>query len=223
MSVSAEPKIYHIVHIDRLDSIVRKGFLWSDAEVAKRRLAGTTIGMSDIKQRRLKELTLKSHQKLLVGNCVPSELFVGDCVPFYFCPRSIMLYVLHHKNYPELSYRGGQEPVIHLKADLRQTVAWAKRKNLRWAFTCSNAGSRYFEDYCDLAHLNKIDWNAVYALYWENCQEYKQAEFLIEKQFPWELVSCIGVCTPEVKTQAENILIRASHKPPIKVMKKWYY
>ncbi|MBC7203675.1 MAG: DUF4433 domain-containing protein, partial [Pusillimonas sp.] len=45
------PKIYHIAHVDRLPAIVADGFLWCDAEVLRRAPAGTTIGMTTIKQR----------------------------------------------------------------------------------------------------------------------------------------------------------------------------
>lgn len=47
------PKIYHIVHVDRLASIVNDGCLWSDAVVVGRAHPGTTIGMGGIKQRRI--------------------------------------------------------------------------------------------------------------------------------------------------------------------------
>ena len=77
--------------------------------------------MEDIKRRRLTELRLNSHP----------DLFVGDCVPFYFCPRSVMLYVISRANHPQLSYRGGQGSIVHLQADLRSTVAWAGKKGLR--------------------------------------------------------------------------------------------
>ena len=49
----ANPKIYHIVHVDRLTSISADGSLWCDAEIAQRVSAGTTISMNSIKQRRL--------------------------------------------------------------------------------------------------------------------------------------------------------------------------
>ena len=55
MSPLATPKIYHIVHLDRLPSIIADGSLWCDAEIARRTEAnadsGTTIGMNNIKQR----------------------------------------------------------------------------------------------------------------------------------------------------------------------------
>ena len=124
--------------------------------------------MTDIKERR-KQSLLSSHP----------DLHVGACVPFYFCPRSVMLYVIGQANHLQLTYRGGQDPIVHLEADLRQTVAWAEEQGLRWAFTLSNAGSYYFEDRCDLQQLDQIDWNAVNASNWRHCKEGKQAEFLI--------------------------------------------
>ena len=168
--------------------------------------------MNNIKQRRLR-LPLSSHP----------ALHVGDCVPFYFCPRSVMLYVLYMGNLPELNYHGGQGPIVHLEADLRRTVAWAKKQGLRWAFTTSNAGSRFFDDYSDLAQLDKIDWNAVQARDWRKCKDDKQAEFLIEQRFPWELVSRIGVQSMPICRQVRAVLESTAHKPPVEIRREWYY
>ena len=55
------PKLYHICHVDRLPSIVASGGLLSDATVQQHNLAGTVIGMGNIKQRRLTDLQLASH------------------------------------------------------------------------------------------------------------------------------------------------------------------
>ena len=210
--VPTDPKVYHIVHIDRLDSIVNDGYLWCDREIVNRSSPGTTIGMSGIKQRRLLRL-LNSH----------SDLYVGDCVPFYFCPRSVMLYVIYQANHFELAYKGGQSPIIHLEADLHQTIKWAKQNSLRWAFTRVNAGASYSYDWCELADLKEIDWAAVHSRDWKNCKENKQAEFLIESRFPWELVSRIGLHKQQVREQANNILIAARHKPQVEIITNWYY
>jgi len=209
----AQPKVYHIVHVDRLPSILADGFLWCDAEVVQRAPAGTTIGMNSIKLRRLGELRLRSYP----------DLHVGDCVPFYFCPRSVMLYLIHQGNHQELAYRGGQAPILHLEADLNAAVAWANAQPMRWAFTNSNAGSRYFEDYNDLARLDKIDWSAVNALKWVQCKEGKQAEFLLEHRFPWHLVERIGVQSPVVYRQVVNTLATHGHRPTVEVRPEWYY
>ncbi len=218
MTVPAQPKIYHIVHVDRLRSIIEDGYLWCDAEVVRRTSSGTAIGMSQIKQRRLNELTLTSHP----------ELHVGDCVPFYFCPRSIMLFLIHRKN-PELAYSGGQEPIVHLQADLYTCVNWAEQNDKRWVFTLSNAGAYYFEDRCDLAQLNQIDWPAVQTNRWSgegiqpSVKEGKQAEFLIEHSFPWHLVERIGVCSRATYQQVINVLPAPGHRPPVEIKTDWYY
>jgi hypothetical protein len=215
----AAPKIYHIVHVDRLPSIIADGCLRCDAEIARRAPAGTTIGMAGIKERRLRELTLASH---------PS-LFVGECVPFYFCPRSIMLFLIHRANHSELAYRGGQDPIVHLEADLRRSVAWADENGHRWAFTLSNAGAYYFEDRCDLSQLDEIDWAAVQATQWSGTgisplvKEGKQAEFLVEHSFPWELVTRIGVRSQAACGRAREALRGADHKPRVEIRPDWYY
>lgn len=215
----AAPKIYHIVHVDRLPSIIAEGGLLCDAEIVRRASAnpahgmGTTIGMSSIKQRRLTELTLISHP----------DLYVGQCVPFYFCPRSIMLYLIYRANHEELAYRGGQGPIVHLEADLAGTVAWANAIARRWAFTLSNAGAYYFEDRADLAQLDDINWDAVQATQWAGKKEGKQAEFLVEQSFPWALITRIGVTSQRVYGQVRTALQATSHKPRVEIKPDWYY
>lgn len=213
MLVPTEPKIYHIVHVDRLASIIADGHLWCDAYINQQGAPGTTIGMNNIKQRRLTN-ALQSHR----------GLHVGDCVPFYFCPRSVMLFLIHKANDPELAYRGGQDPILHLEADLHQTVAWANRNNMRWAFTTSNAGSFYFDDYSDLSQLNKVDWDAVRANQWRGDRKhYKQAEFLIEHSFPWELISRIGTNSLGTYRRALKLVSSSTHRPAVKMKRRWYY
>ncbi len=207
------PKIYHIVHVDRLPSIVADGHLWCDAEVVRRAPPGTTIGMNNIKQRRLTELTLSSHP----------DLHVGDCVPFYFCARSVMLYLTYQGNHPDLVYRGGQDPIVHLEADLHAVVDWAEQEGRRWAFTLSNAGSYFFEDRSDLSQLNEIDWDAVEARQWRNLKEGKQAEFLLEHSFPYQLVERIGVRSRTQYQQVVNTLPVGGHQPNVEICTDWYY
>lgn len=210
-AVPANPKIYHIVHMDRLESVIADGRLWCDAEIEQRKPLGTSIGMSNIKQRRL-GLSLDSHP----------DLHVGDCVPFYFCPRSVMLFLIHRRNH-ELAYKDGQEPIIHLEADLNAVASWANENGVSWAFTLSNAGAYYFEDRSDLAQLDEINWQAVVARDWRACKEGKQAEFLIENNFPWHLVERIGVNNANVYTNVMHTLTGVAHTPVVEVKYDWYY
>lgn len=212
-------KIYHILHVDRLQSVIQDGFLFSDSVISQRTNNGSMIGISDIKQRRLTQALNSYH-----------DLCVGECVPFYFCPRSVMLYLIHRQN-PQLVYQGGQDEIVHLQADFYQVVAWANQQNSsnRWAFTTSNAGSYYFDDYTTLADLNKIDWTAVTATNWVQYKEGKQAEFLLENQFPWHLVEKIGVHSATVQSKVVSILQavqqsqRNLHCPTATVEPSWYY
>jgi hypothetical protein len=215
MPVPAHPKLYHICHVDRLASIVADGFLWSDAVIAERTPPGTTIGMNQIKQRRLSELTLTSH----------SGLHVGQCVPFYFCPRSIMLYLIFRANHPELAYHGGQGSIVHLRFDLHAVVAWANGEGCRWAFTLSNAGANYFEDRARLDALAEVNWDAVAATDWRApaMKEGKQAEFLVERSVPWDLVELVGVHSEGVCRQAAAAMPADGHRPPIEIKRDWYY
>jgi len=208
----SEIQLYHIVHVDRLPSILQYNKLLCDAEIVKIPSSGTTIGLSNIKQRRLTELPLSSYP----------DLYVGSCVPFYFCPRSIMLYLIHKRN-KELDYHGGQESIIHLVADLYETINWANTNNQRWAFTTSNAGSFYFSDYNDLKNLKKINWEAVKTTSWTACKDEKQAEFLLEYYFPWSLVREIGVISSRMGNQVKSVLKNANHKPIVNIVPQWYY
>ncbi len=213
MPIPEQPKIYHIVHVDNLASICEDGCLWSDSGMVERQ-GGIVIGMGSIKQRRL----------ALPISCHP-QTFVGEYVPFYFCPRSIMLFVIHCANHPELAYRGGQQPIVHLEADLNQVVQWAEANGRRWAFSLSNAGAAYTLFRSDLAQLDEIDWDAVAAQDFRpaDVKEAKQAEFLVQQSFPWHLVERIGVHSQGIAQQVYTGMNAAGHRPRVEIRREWYY
>lgn len=213
MPIPDQPKIYHIVHVDNLSSICGDGCLWSDSVMVQRQ-GGTVIGMGSIKQRRL----------ALPVSCHP-QTFVGEYVPFYFCPRSIMLFVIHCANHPELAYRGGQQPIIHLQADLSQVVQWAEANGRRWAFSLSNAGAVYTQFRSELAQLDEINWDAVAARDFRpaDVKEAKQAEFLVQQSFPWHLVERIGVHSQGIAQRVYAAMNGAGHRPSVEIRREWYY
>lgn len=209
-------KIYHIIHIDRFKSILSEGYLYCDSIMSQKpNLESTSIGMHKIKQRRLTNY-LKSYPNLTVG----------QFVPFYFCPRSVMLYVINCKNNQELSYKGGQENIIHLVFDLNKVLDWAKTKGLRSCYTTSNAGSCYFEDFSDFSQItNMIDWGSVKAIDWhqETIKEGKQSEFLIENRISTKLIEYIGVYDSNVCIQVNNILNNFGMSQIAEQRSDWYY
>lgn len=215
MTIPAHPKLYHIVHYDKLPSIIGEGQIYSDSELSMRvGIVGTTIGMDTIKARRLRN-ALSCHQGLMVG----------QCVPFYFCPRSVMLYLICQANHPDLAYRGGQDPIVHLEFDLHAVVNWAHAQQRRWAFTLSNAGSRFFEDRNQLEKLHEINWSAVNATQWSaaDIKEGKQAEFLVERSVPWQLVERVGVIDAKVGAVVWRLVAATGHRPSLTIERGWYY
>ena len=211
MPIPTHPKIYHIVHIDNLPSIVRDGFLWPDAVMLKRQRA-TVIGNNEIKVDRLD----------LPVSCYP-ETRVGDYVPFYLCPRSVMLYVIWKQNHPNVAYRDGQGPIVHLMADMRETVEWATAANRKWAFSDINAANRAADFYNDLANLDQLNWDAIAARQWMSCRDHKMAEFLMHEGFPWELIRGVGVHSEKIGARAIAAFGKDLHRPPVKVKTGWYY
>jgi len=140
------PKIYHITHGKNLRRIIADGCLWSDAEMVARGGPEQSIGMTRVKDDRLNKS---------LGACHP-ETTVGQYVPFNFCYRSVMLYILHKANHPDITYREGQRFILHLEADLYEAVAWANGEQRPWAFTDGNARTIYSQAYRDLARLDQL-------------------------------------------------------------------
>lgn len=176
---------------------------------------GTTIiGMGSIKRRRL-ELPVSCH----------NDTYVGDYVPFYFCPRSIMLYVIYRANAPELQYREGQEPIIHLEADLRTVIQWAETEQRPWAFSLSNAGATYAQFRSRWEQLDEIDWTSVASTDFRNAdvKEAKQAEFLLHHSFPWHLFERIGVYSQAIAQRVSLAMQSSSHRPTLAIARAWYY
>lgn len=211
----ANPKIYHITHLDNLAPIIQCGCVWSDAQRIAQSIGNTNVGMTEIKSRRLTSIQV---------SCQPGT-YVGEYVPFYFCPRSVMLYLLYMRNHPDLSYRGGQRPLLHLQADLHEVARWADDSGTAWAFTTGNAGAYYADFYNTLADLKEVNWRAVQATDFTppGVKEAKQAEFLVYQSFPWQLVERIGVIDTDYQKQVSNVLMCTSDPPAVVVERGWYY
>jgi len=214
-SAPDQPKIYHITHQANLSQIVKQGAVCSDAECRRREIEYLNAGMSEIKQRRLRQLEVKCHPGTRVG----------QYVPFYFCPRSIMLYILHCGNHPGVFFRGGQRQIIHLQADLHTAVHWADQHRIRWAFSDANAGARYARFFRSLEALHELHWNAIAADDFRDptVKEGKQAEFLFFQAFPWSLIEHIGVADRMMLEEVQRIIDNAAHQPSVSVEDTWYF
>ncbi len=202
--------IYHITHMRNFERIIAGGGLVCDRKAQD--VPHARIGHQHIKDRRMQRPVP-----------LPPGGTLGDYVPFYFAPRSPMLYVIQ-KGQVE-GYAGGQSEVVHLVS----TVEAADKANLRWVFTEGHAVILFTGFFNDLQDLGRIDWAVMRSRYWFDTNDdpdrerRRQAEFLVHDFFPWELISHIGVCNRDTQLLVAQALENSRHKPSAAVERSWYY
>lgn len=214
MAVPKPTPIFRLIHIDNLHIYLDRdcmhaprhwpddGHVWKanhDAEVqGKRKLTTVPCGP---------------------GGCVL------DYVPFYFGPLSPMM--LRLKTGRVAGYTDGQGPLIYLAS----TAQAIRKSGAAFVFTDGHGVAAWTEWYANLRDLKEVDWDMVGQRYWTDTaddpdrQRRKQAEFLVHKSCPWELVQKIGVIDEDRKRQVEKLLAkyRPAHKPVVAVHRRWYY
>lgn len=170
--------------------------------------------MSRIKQRRLEEIVVPPHP----------GTHVGDYVPFDFCPRSVMLYVIHRGNDADLSYRGGQWPVLRALGGRDAGHRLGRGRGRPWALS-SDPGNRLAEFSARRQDLDRLDRTAIESLDFRDraVKEAKQAEFLIHDRLPFEFIDKIGAATDTVRGQALEILAASGYEPNVETTPTWYY
>jgi hypothetical protein len=200
--------IYHITHADNLEGIVREGRLWCDAERIERGLANTNIGYSHIKARRMRRAVT-----------VAAGGTLGNYVPFNFCPRSVMLYVVSQGHE---DYREGQRSIVHLVSSIDSVLA----TGMPWLFTDRHADLGYANQYDVPEKLDQVDWSVMPARQWggdTDLKEKRQAEFLVHDWCPWSAIEMIGVMDQEIAARVQATIAGAGHKPRVEVHRDWYY
>ncbi|MEP0915360.1 DUF4433 domain-containing protein [Leptolyngbya sp. DQ-M1] len=206
-------RIFHITHIDNLPLILESGGL-----IAKSQLLKSSARHLDI--------SYESVQGWRSRKAVPCGAggVVHDYVPFYFAPRSPMLYTIHKGNVA--NYQGGQRPILHLVTTIEEIHA----QELSFVFTDGHAIMDYSDFYDDLELLDEvIDWQVMKSQYWYDTDEdpnrkcKRQAEFLVHQFFPWHLITEIGAIDPAIQSQVNVILQNSQCETPVRVYRNWYY
>ncbi|MCU0533937.1 MAG: DUF4433 domain-containing protein [Hydrococcus sp. Prado102] len=205
--------IYHITHINNLSSILN-----SDGLIANSRLKQQQINYLDIAHEQIQDRRAKTPVPCAAGGVL------HDYVPFYFAPRSPMLYAIHKGNVA--GYQEGQTPVIHLVTEAELIEA----ENFSFAFTDGHAIMTYSDFYDDLARLEEvIDWELMTAKYWSDTEDdpnrkcRRQAEFLVYQFCPWQLIKEIGVMNYTIGRQVQQLLEIYNNPTPVRVYASWYY
>lgn len=204
--------IFHMSDFSNLDSILKYSCLLSHNELNEDKIVYTDASYQDIQDRRATKQ---------VPCCVKGVLH--DYVPFFFAPKSPMLYVIHNgriTNCPE-----GQSSIIHFvtKCDIISSY------NIPFAFTDGHAIMELSVFYDKLDDLDKIDWEVINSKYWYDTQmdndrkRRRQAEFLVHKKVPIELIENIVVINNEYKKKVEEVLAIYNVQIPVNVNRNYYY
>jgi hypothetical protein len=203
--------LYHFTHINHLELIATQGIL-CDALAQEGGLM-VEVGNRDIKANR-RDLAVSAGP----GGCP------ADYVPFYFAPRSPMLYTIWKGNVPH--YQEGLEPLIYLVTTVERVV----EAGLRIAFSDGNCGS-FVTDYSDdLGQLDEfVDWDLMKATMWNNTLEdgdrmrRRMAEFLVHERVPWDIVNEVGTMTAAIAQQVNVTLADLGCRTTVRVRREWYY
>lgn len=166
------------------------------------------IGYPNIKQRRMTQYRVP---------CCDNR-FVGEFVPFYYCPRSPMLFTVNKGNTGRPA--GCQTDIVHLVS----SVAAALELNRPWAISDVNAGAGYATLSNNLEALEALDWNAIQTRQWQSKMSAKQAEFLLLDQFEWSSIAAIGCHNAQTADKVSATLknLPGPH-PRVVVENSWYY
>lgn len=205
--------IYHFTHIANLPNILEEGALLSDSLVRKTRKLKVEVGDREVKSRR----------RLMRVKCAPGGC-PADYVPFYFAPRSPMLYVINRGNVPE--YKDGQDSLVYLVGRVDHTVT----SGIPWVFTDGNCAKDVTEYFNDISRLeDSVDWPLMKEMIWRDTAEdpdrmrRRMAEFLVHERFPIELLVGIATKSNQIKTDVDKILEEYGKSIYTAARSNWYY
>ncbi|QOC93312.1 type II toxin-antitoxin system toxin DNA ADP-ribosyl transferase DarT [Micromonospora craniellae] len=208
--------IMHFTHIDNLPRVVKAGRLFSDTSVGPQ--LATNVGAAEIKARR-------RHRPV---PCPPYG-FVADYVPFYFAPRSPMMYRIacDHRDGKLGCYPGGDDPLVYLVSSAEQVHA----ARLSWVASDGNCAvglTTFTTVLGELATL--VDWPLMRARFWRDGDEdmdrmrRRAAEFLVHREFPLSLLAGYVVRTMDRQEQVRQVFRDAGMiEPYVDVRPDWYY
>ena len=205
-------ELFHITALENIESILRCKAVYSVSKSNELKLCHTSIAYPKIQDRRAK----------FPVPLTPNG-FVHDYVPFYFAPRSPMLYAIHQGVVD--GYSKGQENIIYLVSSVESVAA----SNLRYVFTDGHAIMQLSEYYNQLSDLNQVDWDIMKRQYWNDTiddgdrKRRRQAEFLVYEMLPLANIHQIVV----MDSRAEQIVVEKTCEVgtniPVRVTRDWYY
>ncbi|MFI3184743.1 MAG: DUF4433 domain-containing protein [Methylococcaceae bacterium] len=217
-------RLFHITAIENLAAICQRGAL-----VSKNQGAAQGINYQNIAH--------VGAQNARAGKPVPNPPGgnIHDFVPFYFAPRSPMLFTINNGNVTGCSLQ--QADILYFETTVESVTA----NTAEFVFYDRNATLRYSEAFNDLSLLSsKIAWNLIteqpqldgYCKYFANNfsnekyadrMELRQAEFLVKNTVALSTITRIGVINQAKAESVCEILVASGVNLPVEVKTDWYF
>ncbi|MFB9759125.1 type II toxin-antitoxin system toxin DNA ADP-ribosyl transferase DarT [Ectobacillus funiculus] len=210
--MTSQTVIFHITHINNLDNILKSNGLHCITTIKSQNTIYKNIAHSGIQDVRAS-----------TGVPVPPYGGLHDYVPFYFAPRSPMLYTINQGNVA--GYSDGQDPIVYLVT----TVEKIAKDSLPYCFTDGHGIMFFTSFYKDLKDLSEIDWKIMKEMYWADTLEdndrkrRRQAEFLVHNFLPITSINWICTMNSTRKLEVEQLLQNYNINIPVHVKRNWYY
>lgn len=204
--------LYHITHYKNLSSIFENGGLSAYLQISNQHLSYRNIAHNGIQERR----ATTSLPIYPFG-------FLHDYVPFYFAPRSPMLYAIKQGRVEGL--KGNQDQIVYLvtRTDI------IKDAGLLFVFTDGHAIMYFSDFYNDLSDINQVDWSIMKEKFWNDTvddpdrKRRRQAEFLIHQFIGLEHFLGIAVRNKKMKENVDDILSKHSIELPVLIKPDYYF
>lgn len=204
--------VFHFTHVTHLGSILRHGLV-ADSRAHGDGLLEVEVGNLDIKGQRQ-----RCPVPIAPGGAV------ADYVPFYFAPRSPMMFAIDRGNVP--SYSGGCADLVYLVTTADRL--WAGAESV--LFTDRNAVLAFAEFTDEIDMLDDlVDWPLMPARYWANTpedperRERRMAECLVHRHVPWVAIDEVAAQSQRCAEDARAALASLGDATPVRVRPSWYF
>lgn len=204
---------YRITHIQNLPLILQHGIVGKHHPLASN--AFIAIGNPEI---------------IDVRSITPVKIdgygMIGDYVPFYFTPKSIMQYIIIKGHHAPLVPKRNPEELLVIRCLINELA-----KLPRWFFTNGQANIKdgTVTHFNDLQHLGTIDWEAIQSSNFSKSDgDYDrprryQAEFLVHSQVPVTCIESLNVYNQAAKTYVQAQLTKNNITLPVNIQPLYFF
>jgi len=202
--------IFRITHVDNVPWILEHGVRCKTSKVADPNFV--PIGMPALIEKRTTHTVP-----------IPPGGSLGDYVPFYFTPWSVMMYNIK-TGYNGVIKRTNSEIVI-----LVSSLHKLQELGAPFVFTNGHAYMQETDYFADLSDLNEIHWDLLRSKNFKRDAEDPgkigryQAEALVHRRVPVDAVLGIACYDAQAKAMVKAQVERLNLSINVKILPEWYF